>query len=628
MTKCTVCWAWQPKDWDGSKGHWADTIAKCQLKNRFTTAGESCEDGRIVKPKTVVNRMDTYQTLHGVTVAKEEPIPVQQPQARIDKPMTGELYAHQKEAFERFKDASEAALFMEMGTGKSATVLRIAGHKFKTGQIDALLIVAPNDVHVQWAREQVPLWLDCAYDIQCLFGRGGNKLAYAFTEDPEYLQVVCVNIDTFSTPSKWQDIVAWANSKQTFIVLDEATVIKNVTSQRTQRLLYEFNTVIRRKKAILSSTPNSVARAILTGTPVTNGPMDMWSMMEFLRPNYFNRNWYSFKSHFGMFTNILVNDRVIQVPLSQEVWTAIKGIQTFAEANAIFGCSEDTFNTIHAQEKYEGPYKHADELKKLIQPVSYFKLLTDCVDMPARNYITRQMQMSPEQERCYVDMVTELMATYNEHTATAKNKLTAIIRLQQITSGFICDKHLVDDDAMPMAESAVSSLYGLIDEEDIMPDEIEWIGSSNPKLDALYRDIDEAAKPCIIITRFTAEADRIYNDLFKKYATCLMTGWKRVGSVEEFKAGKYDVMVANSSVIARGFNLQNSHTMLFYSNTFSLETRLQGEGRIFRLGQDVPCEYIDYTYTDTVDEKIIAALVMKRNLLDYIRNATITEVVK
>jgi hypothetical protein len=92
--------------------------------------------------------------------------------------ITGELYAHQKEAFEQFKDTTEMGIFGVMGTGKSSITLRIAGYKFKKGEIDQLLIVAPNSVHVQWAHEQVPLWLDCPYEIQCLFGRGGQKVAY------------------------------------------------------------------------------------------------------------------------------------------------------------------------------------------------------------------------------------------------------------------------------------------------------------------------------------------------------------------------------------------------------------------------------------------------------------------
>jgi SNF2 family DNA or RNA helicase len=557
--------------------------------------------------------------------------------AKVTAPITAvktktikEYYPHQKEAIERFKHGSEVALFFEMGCGKSATILAIVAAQFRSKKLDALLIIAPNDVHRQWAIEQVPEWLDVPYEVQCLYGRGGAREAYPFDERTDTLQVVCINIDTFSTPSKWMDVVGWANSRRTFIVLDEATVIKNVGAKRTQRVLYEFNEVTRRKQQIISSKVKSVGRAILTGTPVTNGPMDLWAMCEFIRPNYFGRNWYSFQSHFGMFTRMDINGRAINIPLNEDTWSAIKGITNYGEAYAIFGCSEDTFNTIHAQNAYEGPYKHADELKQLIMPVAMFKQLKECADLPAQIYNQRLLKMSDAQQACYDSMCAELLAEYAGHKATALNKMTAIIRLQQISSGFIYDRdydpELDDDDA---EEDIISRLYGLSDEYDISPDDrVQWIGSSNPKLDALYRDIDESAKPVIVITRFSAEAARIFGDLSARMKCCLMTGWKRVGSVEEFKANKYHVMVANSSVVQHGFNLQNSHNIMFYSNTFSLETRLQTEGRIFRLGQTESCLYTDYLNENSVDEKIVSALKLKRNLLDYIRAADIQEIVQ
>jgi SNF2 family DNA or RNA helicase len=546
--------------------------------------------------------------------------------------ITGELYEHQKEAFEQFKDTTEMGIFGVMGTGKSSITLRIAGYKFKKGEIDQLLIVAPNSVHVQWAHEQVPLWLDCPYELQCLFGRGGQKVAYPFTEGPEFLKVVCVNIDTFSTPNKWKDIVDWSNAGKTFIALDEATCVKNINSQRTQRMLYEFNNVIRHKKTIISSKVRSVARAILTGTPVTNGPMDLWALGEFLRPNFFGRNWYAFQNHYGMFTTLAVDDRIIKVPLSEEWWGVIKGMTSYLEANAVTGCSEDTFNTVHSQERYEGPYKHAEELKELLKPIAWFKKLEDCVDMPEQNYIVRELTMTPEIEQCYNDMVEEMIAEYEDHIMTAKSKLTVLIRLQQICSGFICDKSyeaVSESVTDTQVSNVVRQLYGIMDDTDILPNEIQWIGKTNEKLNALYRDIDESSKPVIVATRFTAEASRIFNELENKYRCCLMTGWKRVGTIEEFKEGKYDVMVANSNVINRGFNLQNSHVILIYSNGFSLENRLQLEGRTFRLGQGFPCEYVDYMYPGTIDEKVTSVLRMKRNFLEFIRGAdTLKELVK
>lgn len=582
MKTCNVCWAWQPKQWENSR--WVDKEARCVKHNKMVGAEETCEHCSILPP-----------TLSKETVAHKTV-------TTIEKDTAPELYSHQQEAFDRFKDKSEICLFFEMGCGKSATILIIAAEKFKNKEIDGLLIVAPNDVHKQWADEQIPAWLDCEYQCQCLFGRGGQKVAYAFDSNDESLQIVCVNIDTFSTPNKWKDIVDWGLSRKLMIVLDEATVIKNPSAMRTQRLLYEFNDVVRRRKTVISSIPKTAARAVLTGTPVTNGPMDLWAIMEFIRPNFFNRNYYSFQAHFGMFTSINVNGRNIAVALTEETWTAVKGINDYREANYLFGVSLDTFNVIHSQDNYQGPFKNVDELKKLLEPVSMFKKLVDCVDMPEQQYIKRSLRMSDEQRMCYNDMVSDFIAQYDNYMSTALNKITAMIRLQQISSGFIYGQDITYNEDM-----------------DILPSEVRWIGKSNPKLDALYNDIAELDKPLIIVTHFSAEAGRIYDDLKDKYSCCLMTGWKRVGTIEEFKEGKYQIMIANSTVISKGFNLQNANKILFYSNTFSLETRLQTEGRIFRIGQKNICTYIDYAFIDTVDERIIAALRLKRNLLEYIR---------
>jgi hypothetical protein len=478
----------------------------------------------------------------------------------------------------------------------------------------------------QWAKQEIPKWLEISYDLQIIGGVGGQKVTRPFDTDPQMLQIVCTNVDTFSTKDKWKEIVEWVLYNKSFVVIDEATSIKNYNALRTQRLLYSFNKVIKRGKTILSSQPLTVARAVLTGTPVTNGPMDLWSIMEFVQPNFFGRNWYSFQSYYGMFTSLNVANRVIKVPLTEETWTSIKKILSYGEANCIFGISEDTFNTIHSQERYEGPYKHADELKEKLMQVATFKKLTDCVDMPEQNYIVKELVMSPELKECYDQMADEYIAIYKEHTMTALNKLTVLIRLQQLSSGFMLSAPTTIECANP--QDHVAELFNLLDTHDVMPDEVIWIGKTNPKLELLYNDVAEISKPLIIITRFTAEASRIYDDLKDKYKTCLFTGWKKIGSVQGFQAGEYEVMVANIAVVARGFNLQNANTILFYSNTYSLELRLQAEGRIYRIGQKNTCRYMDYSYKNSIDEKITAALLMKRNLLEFLQQADIEDILE
>lgn len=536
-----------------------------------------------------------------------------------------ELFEHQNQAREFFRDKNAIALFFEMGCGKSVTAMSIIADKYHDGVIDSLLIVAPNDVHKQWFDDlcddnSVLSRLLAQEKIECVGqivgGRGGQKVFYEFENDDK-LHIVCVNIDTFSQPHKWEDIVEWVNNNNTAIILDEATSIKNPTSKRSQRMLYEFNDVIKRGKTIRSSEkkPNTQVRLVLTGTPVTNGPMDLWAIMEFVQPNFFGRNYYSFQNYYGMHTRLNLDSRQVSVLLTENTWKAIHGCNDFATAYAMFGCSEDTYMVVKHQQGFMGPYKHAEELKEMLKTNAVFAKLVDCVDMPPTNYIVRNPGLSVAQEAAYNAMKRDMSVEYDDHIATAKNKMIVSLRLQQISSGFIMGHtEEIDEDAPCWS-----------DDYDIGPDEVVWLGDSNPKLDMLCNDVAECDKPLIIMTRFSAEAAKIYDLLKDKYSTCLITGWKQVGSIEEFKNGTYDVMVANINKISRGFNLQNAHTTLYYSNTFSMEARQQSEFRTFRMGQKHPCTYIDYV-SCPVDKVIMDSLKLKKGLLEYIRDKNIMEV--
>ena len=546
------------------------------------------------------------------------------------------LRSHQEEAVRRFKGESEIALFFEMGCGKSLTLLRIAEAKFLEGEIDGLLVIAPNDVHRQWhdelvrgAGEEGLRELRVSFQSQCFGGRGGADRLLPFDgrqewAEPErewtrenpalafrrnrYFWFLSVNVDTFSTPSKWKPVVEWANSHRIMVAVDEATVIKNPKSKRTQRLLYEFNRVTKCRGRVTRSEKVNPWRAVLTGTPVTNGPCDMWAIMEFLRPGYFGMNYWAFRDYFAMFTQSHLgggSDRTVPVMLSERAWKGIKGCSMYLEARMRFGISEDPWNTVQKQAEFSGPYKHADELKELIAPVSAFRLLAECEDMPERNYIVRQAGMGKEQQKAYASVCKEMAAEYKGAYTDASNILVMYLRLQQISSGF-------------MVNSGAGNDARWDDSVDYGPGEVVWIGDDIPKMDALLRDIEECAKPVLVLTRYTAEAARIWDLCRERYRTGLFTGWKVDGGVDALKAGEIDVLIANSQKIARGFNLQMSHVTLFYSNSFSMETRQQAEYRTFRMGQRKPCLYVDYI-ASPVEQKIMESLKMKKNLLDYIR---------
>lgn len=524
--------------------------------------------------------------------------------------MMNNPYKHQEVALQRYRYSSEIPLFFDPGTGKSRTTLLIAADKYKRGEIDALLVIAPNGVHKQWATEEIPKWMS---DIDTTVQWRKNKKLF-FVEGK--LNIVCTNIEQFSTKTRYMDYTEWANSHRTMLVLDEATRIKNPKAIRTQRLLYEFNTVVKRGKTILSSTPKTVARAILTGTPVTNGPFDVWSMFEFLRPGYFGINWFMFQNKYGMFHAIQVNGRVIRILINEQAWTDIRACDTFEMANALYGVSLGTYDTIKNQDHYEGPFRNVEQLRDQMLEIAMFVRIEDCIDMPERTYNRKLLDMSPEQARVYYELEKYFVSLYHNEKVEAKSKLTAYIRLQQIASGFVSSEQLPEDEV-----------------EDPPPNKITWFDEL-PKMDQLLVDVEEIVGStdnptgqCIIVCHFSAEAERIFDTLENGgYKCCLQTGWKKVGTLEAFKAKKYPILVANIRVISMGFNLQeHCHHMIFYSNTFSLEDRIQVEARIYRAGQKQTCIYLDYVMKDTIDMKVYAALKQKKQLADYIRDTSVED---
>lgn len=642
---CVFCSHWKKETLNSEKE------ADCSILNIKTTALKTCpgfkRDEELDKVK-IPESNKTAQSVKKQTTKKQiatvkkrksyiEPVLIRHDPDRPDLVPFG----HQKIAIERYKDKNDIALFFEMGCGKSFTTLQIAQEKFKKGEIKGLLVVAPNDVHRQWFDELVNgvdkdhdgiMWqeLQIDFEAQCVGGRGGQKELYPF-ETEDLFRFVSVNVDTFSQPHKWEDIVFWANNGNYMLAIDEATVIKNPSSKRSQRLLYEFNDIKKRGKAIVSSIKKHPVRAVLTGTPVTNGPIDLWAIMEFVHPNYFGRNYYSFRAYYGMFTKLTVetsygSQRDVDVLLTEKTWQGIHNCNTYHEAQVVFGCSEDTYMTVKHQDHFVGPYKHADELKTLLEPCATFLKLTDCVDMPAVQYMERHVGMSDAQRAVYESMKKDLLAQYDNYTATASNKLVVNLRLQQISSGFIMGQKSLEAGGWDLSVFT-DMTEQQFEEKDVMPSEVVWLGETNPKLDALMRDVAECDKPLLILTRYSAEAAKIF-ELCQKagYRTGMFTGWKIVGGVDAFKQGDLDILVANSSKISRGFNLQIAHTTLFYSNTFSMEIRQQAEFRTFRMGQKHPCLYIDYSAAE-VDETINKALKMKKGLLEYIREKDIKEVV-
>lgn len=539
-----------------------------------------------------------------------------------------ELFKHQKDAVERYKGSSVIPLFWEPGTGKSCGSLSIAKQKYLNGDIDVLLIVAPNRIHTQWALEQVPLWLGDTFYIKgrnqkpveecfctCEYKKHKHELLYTANK----LNVVCVNIETFSTVDYYTKFVEYCNAHKTMIILDEATVIKNPKSKRTERLLYAFNDIVRRGRTIMGSYPKTIARAILTGTPVTESPFDLWSMFEFLQPNFFHCNYYAFCRKHGLFQELEVEGRRISILLSEETWIKCKHLP-YEEAASLFGITLRTYDIIQQQQRWEGPYIGMEEIKQQIDTQASWCRIADIADMPERVYNRKFLDMDEEQMKVYKSMEQKFIAFYKDKTVDAKAKVTVKLRLQQIASGFITSVASIPEDATD--EEVIEFL------NDPPPREVTWF-DKKPKVEQLFHDLEElGSERVVILTRFTAEAAMLYDQLvLKGYKVNMQTGWKKVGTIESFKEGKEQIMVANIRVVSKGFNFQaGCNHLMYYSNTFSLEDRIQSEARIYRTGQSKTCIYYDYMMRGTVDESIKARLEMKQGISDFFWDKHLEEI--
>ena len=530
-----------------------------------------------------------------------------------------DLYKHQTDAIERFSTMPYAALFWQPGCGKTCGSLSIAMKRYERGEIDTVLVIAPNRIHTQWALEQIPQWCGTAwYAGERLKSAETPKVFVQYKKNKKellwqhgMLNVACVNIETFSTEEYYQKFVEWCNAHRTMIILDEATVIKNPGSKRTQRLLYAFNDITRRGRTIVKSVPKTVMRIILTGTPVTESPFDLWSMFEFLSPDYFHCNFYAFKLRHGLFRTLEVEGRRIQVLINEEVWEACHKMN-YEQAAQVFGITLRTYDTIIHQTVYSGPYIGLDVIKKQIDAAASFVKIEDIADMPEKVYNKRTLEMSKEQSQVYKDMEQKFIAFYAGKTVDAKAKVTVKLRLQQIASGFITSIVNIPEDATD--EEVIAFLA------DPPPREVTWFAQM-PKVDQLIADLEELghSEKAVVLTHFTAEAAKLYDLLTEKgFSVNLQTGWKKVGTIESFKEGKEKIMVANTRVVSKGFNFQaNCNHLYYYSNTFSLEDRQQSEARIYRLGQSKTCIYTDYVMKDTVDEDVWSKLRMKKVTSDY-----------
>ena len=466
-------------------------------------------------------------------------------------------YGHQITALEKSWDKEEYGYFMEMGTGKSKVLIDNIAMLYDKGKINGALIIAPKGVYRNWFRQEIPNHLPCHIDHHVSIWTATTSKA----KDKEYqllfetgfdLHILIMNVEAFSTKKGLEFATKFLNCHKTLVAVDESTTIKTPTAKRT--------------KAILSLGKLAKYRRILTGSPVTKSPLDLYTQCNFLHEELLGFNsYYTFRNRYATMIDRNFGGRRVQIV---------------------------------------GGYKRLDELSDSLKKFSYRVLKEDCLDLPEKVYVQREVKLSDEQRQIYSTMKSAALAQLKGKMATAPHVLTQLMRLHQITCG-----HLKNDD-----------------------DTITEI--KNNRMSELLDVLDEVEGKVIIWANYVYDIRQIVKAISKKHGEDSIVQYYgaipadvRQKNIEMFQDPKSDsrFFVGNPQTGGYGITLTAANNVIYYSNGYDLEKRLQSEDRAHRIGQKKSVTYVDFITPKTIDEKIVKALRKKMNIATEIMGEDLRE---
>ena len=454
-------------------------------------------------------------------------------------------YKHQLTALEKSWNQITFAYFMEMGTGKTKVLIDNAAMLYDKGKIDGLLIVAPKGVVGTWYDQELPTHLpDHIKNVTILWQanitKGQREKLDSLFKSGHDLHILIMNVEALSTEKGRDFATKFLNSHKTLMVIDESTTIKNPTAKRT--------------KNIIDLSEIAKYRRIMTGSPVTKNPLDLYSQCEFLSPYLLDfTSYYAFRNRYAEMKTLHLRGRSIQIV---------------------------------------DEFKNLGELSDQLKGFSYRVLKEDCLDLPEKNWTKRQIILSADQRKIYSQMKETALAHLNGKVASTMTVLTQLMRLHQITCG-----HFTADD-------------GTI--QDI----------PNNRLKELLDVLSEMEGKAIIWAHYQHDVKNIIREVVKIYGEGSIVDYYGLTPQDErdinrkkFQSDpKCRFLVGTPATGGYGLTLTAANTVIYYSNGYDLEKRLQSEDRAHRIGQKKAVTYVDINAQDTVDEKIVKSLRKKINI--------------
>ncbi len=291
-------------------------------------------------------------------------------------------YAHQLKALEMSWNKEVYAYFMEMGTGKSKVLLDNISMLYDRGKINGALIVAPKGVYKNWYDSEIPEHLVDHIEKKTVLWQANitakqeQKLKSLFKPEVD-LHILIMNVEALSTKKGLDFARKFLMSHQTLFAVDESTTIKNPKAKRT--------------KNIVSLSTLGKYRRILTGSPVTKSPLDLFTQCYFLDPFLLDHSsYYSFRTRYAVMRTANFNGRSVQIVVG---------------------------------------YHNLEELTEKLKVFSYRVLKDECLDLPPKTFMKRIIQLTPEQKRVYQQMKQMALAELNGKMVTTATVLVQLMRL-------------------------------------------------------------------------------------------------------------------------------------------------------------------------------------------------------
>lgn len=475
-------------------------------------------------------------------------------------------FDHQRDIFENHWDRPAFGLFWEQGCGKTKPVIDNAAYLYEKGEVNGLLVVAPNGVHRNWITDELPTHLPKRLRKETSMHfwqstKSGTKWhqrdVKAIIEHKGFA-VLTIGYEAFMTKAGKKAVWAFLKKRRCLYALDEAHYIKTPAAKRTT--------------SIIASAKYAPFRRLMTGTPIAQGPFDIYAQVRFIQPNFWASRglpkFRNFKNHYGVW-------RTAEEVLREEGYDP--GYDKLLE------------------------YKNIDELEQYLRRVGSRKTKDEVLDLPPKLYSKRWIELTPAQRRVYDDLMNEFMAELdNGDIVEAPLAIVRLLRMQQVVCGYVATE---------------------------ADEPIQLIGDKNPRMDELEDYCSNLGHKAIIWSRFRKDIDLTMErlgDRAVRYDGAVSEN-DRARAKEEFQKGDAEFFVGNPAAGATGLTLHAARTVIYYSNSFKLVDRLQSEDRAHRIGQEHPVNYVDFVAPSTIDEHVVSSLRSKFDIATQITGDRVKE---